>query len=170
MRRRTRWLGAGALALIVACGDDGEATTETGGASTTTTGPAPVTPGEVRIVGQVDVIDLCGTNGATTVSFRATRVGCEPGPPATCTIQVDPYEEIVGDAASCPASQNAAELAVVVKSAGRYHVEARALTEGGYVGRCFGPGTEEVTRVTKDQVEAGATIAVTPRAGPCPPP
>lgn len=170
MGRFSKLLVTGTVALVVACGDDvgdGEATTGTGGSSTTA---APETPGEVRIVGQVDVIDLCGVSGATQISFRATRVGCEPGPPAPCTIQVNPYEEIVGAAASCPGSQNAAEMAVVVRSSGRYHIEARALTESGYVGRCFGPGTEEVTRVTKDQVEAGATIPVTSRAGPCPAP
>lgn len=151
--------------MFAACGEGEAMTTETAG----TTG-APEVPGEVRIVGQVDVIDLCGTNGATAISFRATRVGCEPGPPAPCTLKVDPHEEIVGTAATCPGSQNAAEMEVVVEASGRYHVEARALTEGGHVGRCFGPGTDEVTRVTKAQVEAGATIAVTPRAGPCPPP
>ncbi|WP_434418565.1 hypothetical protein [Nannocystis pusilla] len=116
------------------------------------------------------MIDLCGTSGATAVSFRATKIGCEQPKPAPCTIKVDPYEEVVGDAATCPASQNAAEMRVVVKSAGRWQVEARALTDSGYVGKCFGPGTEEVTLVTKAQVEAGATIAVSGRSGPCPPP
>jgi hypothetical protein len=116
------------------------------------------------------VIDLCGTSGATAVSFRATKVGCEQPKPAPCTIKVDPFEEVVGDAATCPASQNAAEMRVVVKSAGRWQVEARALTDSGYVGKCFGPGTEEVTLVTKAQVETGTTIAVNGRSGPCPPP
>jgi hypothetical protein len=157
------------LALVMACGDDGGASTESG-SSGSTTAPPGATPGEVEVVAQVDVIDLCGTNGATTVSLRATRVGCEQAPPAPCTIKVDPYEEVVGDAATCPASQNSAEMRVVVGSAGRWHIEARALTDTGYVGRCFGPGKEEVTLVTKAQVEAGATIAVTPRSGPCPEP
>lgn len=157
------------MVLVVACGgEDGEA-----GDTTASTGAAETpgaTPGEVEIVGQVDVIDLCGTNGATVVSFRATKVGCEQGPPAPCTIKVDPYEEVIGDAATCPASQNSAEMRVVVESAGRWQVEARALTDSGHVGRCFGPGTEAVTLVTKAQVEAGARIPVSPRAGPCPPP
>jgi len=155
------------LVLVAACGGDGDETTDSDGTTTTAAG---ATPGEVEIVGQVDVIDLCGTNGATAVSFRATRVGCEQEPPAPCTIKIDPYEEVVGSAATCPASQNAAEMRVVVTNAGRWQVEARALTDTGYVGRCFGPGTEEVTLVTKAQVEAGASIAVTSRAGPCPTP
>lgn len=167
MRLRGRFLGTCALVLAVACGDAGEATTD-GGSSTT--GTPGATPGEVELVGQVDVIDLCGTSGATAVSFRATKIGCEQPKPAPCTIKVDPYEEVVGDAATCPASQNAAEMRVVVKSAGRWQVEARALTDSGYVGKCFGPGTEEVTLVTKAQVEAGTTIAVNGRSGPCPPP
>ncbi|WAS96169.1 hypothetical protein [Nannocystis punicea] len=167
MRLRGRFLGTCALVLAVACGDDGDATTESGSSTTMTPG---ATPGEVEIVGQVDVIDLCGTNGATAVSFRATKVGCEQAKPAPCTIKVDPFEEVVGDAATCPASQNAADMRVVVKSAGRWQIEARALTDTGYVGRCFGPGTEEVTLVTKAQVEAGASIPVSPRAGPCPSP
>lgn len=165
MRLVNRFFATWSFALVAGCAVEGEGTTDDAGSTT-----AAAAPGEVRIVGQVDLIDLCGTNGATAISFRATRIGCEPGPPAPCTIKVDPYEEIVGDGASCPASQNAAEMAVVVESSGRYAVEARALTEGGYVGRCFGPGTEEVTPVTKAQVDAGATIAVTARSGPCPPP
>lgn len=162
-----RFLGTCTLVLVAACGGDGDETTDSDGTTTTAAG---ATPGEVEIVGQVDVIDLCGTNGATAVSFRATRVGCEQEPPAPCTIKIDPYEEVVGSAATCPASQNAAEMRVVVTNAGRWQVEARALTDTGYVGRCFGPGTEEVTLVTKAQVEAGASIAVTSRAGPCPTP
>lgn len=154
------------LGHVTGCGDDGEGTTD----DATTAAAAGSTPGEVEVVGQVDVIDLCGTSGATAVSFRARKIGCEQGPPAPCTIKVDPYEEIVGDAATCPASQNAAEMRVVVESAGRWQIEALALTDGGHVGRCFGPGTEEVTLVTKAQVEAGASIAVLPRAGPCPTP
>jgi hypothetical protein len=150
-------------ALVVACGGEDGTTDDT-------TASAGATPGEVEIVGQVDVIDLCGTNGATVVSFRATKIGCEQGPPAPCTIKVDPHETVVGDAATCPASQNSAEMRVVVESAGRWQVEARALTDSGYVGRCFGPGKETVTLVTTAQVEAGATIPVSPRAGPCPPP
>lgn len=71
----------------------------------------------------------------------------------------------------CPASQNALDMAVVVASPGRYQIEARALTDNGYVGRCFGPeagGTE--TLVTSEQVAAGASIAVWSRSGPCPSP
>lgn len=163
----TRYLGACLIALVTACvtpepADDAGAE---GGGST----GGPQEPG-ARIVGQVDVIDLCGTNGATAVSFRATRIGCEPGPPAPCTLKTDPYEVVVGDAATCPGSHTALEMTVVVPGSGRYHIEAQALTDTGYVGRCFGPGTEEVTPVTKDQVDAAATIAVLPRSGPCPPP
>ena len=158
------------LGHVVGCGDDGEGTTDSATTGSTTAAMAATTPGAVEIVGQVDVIDLCGISGATTVSFRARKVGCEQGPPAPCTIKVDPYEEVVGDAATCPASQNAAEMRVVVESAGRWEVEARALTDSGHVSRCFGPGTDEVTLVTKAQVEAGASIAVASRTGPCPTP
>lgn len=154
------------IGLLVACVsgavEDDDAGAESG------SGGAPAEPG-ARIVGQVDVIDLCGTNGATAVSFSATRVGCEPGPPAPCTLKTDPYEVKVGDAATCPGSHTALEMTVTVPGSGRYHVEAQALTDTGYVGRCFGPGTAEVTPVTKEQVDGAATIAVLPRAGPCPP-
>lgn len=165
-----RFFATCSFVLVVGCGDDGGDASGSDSDGSTTAPPAGASPGEVEIVGQVDVIDLCGTNGATAVSFRATKVGCEQGPPAPCTIKVDPYEEVVGDAATCPASQNAADMRVVVESAGRWQVEARALTDTGYVGRCFGPGSEEVTLVTKAQVETGASIAVSARPGPCTPP
>lgn len=159
------------LILVVACvvGDVGGG--ESGGGSSgavDSTGDA--TPA-ATIVGQVDVIDLCGIEGAKVVSFRATRIGCEQAPPAPCTIKTDPYEEIVGDAAVCPASQNALDMAITIEAAGRFQVEARALTDNGYVGRCFGPeGGGTSTLVTREQVESGGSVAVFSRAGPCPSP
>lgn len=152
------------LACVVG---DGEAGDEAGGSSSETTGAGE--PG-ARVVGQVDVIDLCGVNGAHVVSLRATKVGCEQGPPAPCTIRTDPYEEVVGDAATCPASNNSLDMAVVIESPGRYQIEARALTDNGHVGRCFGPDGGTETLVTSEQVAARATIAVSSRAGPCPSP
>lgn len=162
----TRTFGAGALALMLAC-ITSEPADEAGGEGDSS--GAPQGPG-ARIVGKVDVIDLCGVDGAKAVSFRATRIGCEPGPPAPCTLKTDPYEVTIGDAAPCPGSHTSLDMTVVVEGSGRYAVEAQALTDGGYVGRCYGPGTAEVTPVTADQVDASATIAVLPRAGPCPPP
>lgn len=152
-----------ALALALACAPAGPGDeTETAGASST----GAAEPG-VRVVGQVDVIELCGVDGAKVVSFRARRIGCVPGPPAPCTIAVDPYEEIVGDAATCPASHTALDMAVRVESPGRYQIEAQALTEGGYVGRCFGPGGGDEVEVSLEQIEERATLAVSARAGPC---
>lgn len=121
-----------------------------------------------RVVGQVDVIDLCGVSEAKVVSFRARKVGCVPGPPAPCTLKVDPYEEVVGDAATCPASQTARDMTVRIESPGRYQIEAQALTPGGYVGKCFAPqGGEAELEVSAAQIEARARIAVYGRAGPC---
>ena len=122
-------LGACLIALVAGCVIGELAGEETAGE----TGEAPAEPG-ARVVGQVDVIELCGTNEAYAVSFRARKIGCEPGPPAPCTIRTDPYEEIVGDAATCPASHNSLEMAVVVGSAGRWQIEAVTLTSSGSIG------------------------------------
>jgi hypothetical protein len=166
---RARFFGTCPFALALACagcvaGEEPGDESGTGAGSTGAGEPA------ARVVGQVDVIDLCGVDGAHVVSFRATKVGCEQGPPAPCTIRTDPYEEIVGDAATCPAANNSLDMAVVIEAPGRYQIEARALTDNGYVGRCFGQdgGTEAL--VTSEQIAARATVSVSSRAGPCPSP
>lgn len=157
---RARWVG---LALALACAPGGSGEDE----GTETAGTTEADEPGVRVVGQVDVIELCGVDGAKVVSFRARRIGCVPGPPAPCTIPVDPYQEIVGDAATCPASHTALDMRVVIESPGRYQIEAQALTEGGYVGRCFGPGGADEVAVTQAQIDERAGVAVAARAGPC---
>lgn len=155
------------LSALSACITDEPAGTD-GSTGDVTTG-APAEPGAV-FTGKVDVIDLCGVDGATTVSFRARKVGCVQAPPAPCTIKIDPYEEFVGDAAPCPASQTALDMQVTVPDPARYQVEARTLTASGFQSRCYGVKGEDVLLVTADQVEARAQIAVTSLAGTCPNP
>ncbi len=142
--------------------DDGDTSTSTGAID-----PTP----HVTFVGRVDLVELCGVVGAQVVSFRARQVGCEPGPPAPCTIQTDPLlkkEEWVGDAAMCPAGQTAVDLTVDVPHAGRFEVEARTLTDsGGSLGLCFEVDGAAPVRVTAEQVEARAEVVVRAGSGPC---
>lgn len=170
---KDRFLRTCAVALAAAaCVVGGEpAETDDAGEETTTAAPPPTGEPAARVAGKVDVVDLCGVEGATMVTLRATRVGCEQSPPAPCTLKVDPYQEYFGDATGCPASNTDLEMAVEVPQSGRYYIEARAITQGGYIGRCYGvEGGEDETLVTKAQIDARDTIYVQSRTGPCPPP
>ncbi|MBA3547299.1 MAG: hypothetical protein H0T76_12505, partial [Nannocystis sp.] len=151
--------------LAPACHEDLEPDT---GDTSTSTGAIDPTP-HVTFVGRIDLVELCGVVGAQVVSFRARQVGCEPGPPAPCTLQTDPLlKEWVGDAAMCPGGQTALDLKVDVPHAGRYQVEARTLTDsGGSLGLCFGVDGVEPVAVTAAQVEARAEVVVRAGSGPC---
>lgn len=135
-------------------------------AGSSSTGAIDPTP-HVTFVGRVDLIELCGVVGAQVVSFRARQVGCEPGPPAPCTLQTDPYQEWVGEAAMCPGGQTALDMKVEVPVVGRFEVEARTVTDSGTLGLCFGVGGSVPTRVTAEQLEARAEVVVKATSGPC---
>lgn len=153
------------LALIVACAPSDEGDTSSG--SSESTGAPDLEP-HVVFAGKVDVVDLCGVQGANVVSFRAYKVGCATAGP--CTIKTDPFEEFVGDAATCPSGQSLLDMQVRVPAAAKYQVEARTLTDSGYLSRCYGVDGAATLTVTADQVEARETIHVGVLGGPCPPP
>jgi hypothetical protein len=157
-----------ALLLAPACqepdtGDDISA----GATSTDTSTGGAIEAPHVTFVGRVDTVDLCGVINASVISFRARQVGCEPGPPAPCTLQTEPYREWIGDAATCPGGQTDLDMRVEVPSHGRFEVEARTLTDSGFQSLCFGVGGSVPTVVTAAQVEARAELVVKPTSGPC---
>jgi hypothetical protein len=124
--------------LIVACApSDGGEDTSSGSSGGETTGEPDGEP-HVRFAGKVDVVDLCGVQGANVVSFRASKVGCATAGP--CTIKTDPYQQFIGDAATCPSGQASLDMQVRVPDAAKYQVEARTLTDSGYLTRCYGVG------------------------------
>lgn len=149
--------------LALACQEPDDMAADTTAAST---GEVDETP-HVTFVGRVDPVELCGVVGASVISFRARQVGCEPGLPAPCTLQTDPYPEWVGEAATCPGGQTELELRVDVPVHGRFEVEARTLTDSGFLSLCYGVGGSVPTPVTRAQVEARAELVVKPTSGPC---
>lgn len=153
------------LPLMPACQEpDADIDDTTAGASSGALDPEP----HVTFVGRVDTVELCGVVGASVISFRARQVGCEPGPPAPCTLQTDPYREWIGDAATCPGGQTDRDLRVEVPVHGRFEVEARTLTDsGGALSLCYGVDGAVPTVVTAAQVEARAELVVRPTSGPC---
>ncbi len=154
------------LLSLTACG--GVEADDTGGSSSS---GAPVNPEpHVTFVGKVDAIGLCGVEGATVVTFIARQVGCEPGPPAPCTIQIDPYREWSGDAVTCPSSQTALDMKVEVPSKGRFQIEALTMTPSGFQSLCYGEKAAVPTAVTQTQLDARAEIFVEQTARPCPDP
>jgi hypothetical protein len=163
MRFRSALVAAVSL-LAPACQESEPGATTQGASSTGE--PIDLEP-HVTFTGRVDTVDLCGVVGATLVSFRARQVGCEPGPPAPCTLQTDPYKEWVGDAATCPGGQTNLDMQVDVPVHGRFEVEARTLTDSGFVSLCFGVDGSVPTRVSAAQVEARAELVVKATAGPC---
>src|SRR5687768_14251071 len=121
-----------AVSLLLACTP--LESTDTGGDTTMTTG-APSGEPQVSVTAKVDLIDLCGAEGAQNVTFLARKIGCEPGPPAPCTLRTDPYMEYVGDVVPCPSSQTSLDMAVSVPVTGRFHIEARTSTTSGFLSR-----------------------------------
>ena len=159
---------AGPVALAVsllapACQGVEPESTSGGSSSTGAIDPTP----HVTFVGRVDPVELCGVVGAQVVSFRARQVGCEPGPPAPCTLQTDPYQEWVGDATMCPAGQTALDMKVDVPVVGRFEVEARTVTDSGALSLCYGADGSVPTRVSAEQLEARAEVVVKATPGPC---
>lgn len=125
----------------------------------------------VRFAADVDLLDLCGTVGATHVFLRASRVGCVGSPPAPCTLPAGDYQSWVGPTAACPNATVAKPMTVDVPNSGKYQVEAVTLTESGEVQLCFGDSNgESVVLASADQVMARAKIYVEELGGPCPEP
>lgn len=156
-----------ALLLVCACGSAEPGEVEPG--SESSGGGPPPAPGAV-FEGKVDALALCGFEGAKNVTLRATRVGCVPGPPAPCTLKTDPYEEFIGDAVVCPASETARDMRVTVANAGRYQVDARTVTASGTQSLCYAPMKAVELEIGNDEVEASARVFVAAQSGPCPPP
>lgn len=154
-----------ALSLLGSACQEPDTGGETGEGAEST-GAIDPTP-HVTFVGRVDVLELCGVVGASVISFRARQVGCEPGPPAPCTLQTDPYREWLGDAATCPGGQTSVDLRVDVPVHGRFEVEARTLTDSGSLSLCYGVDAQVPTVVTAAQVEARAELVVRATSGPC---
>ncbi len=157
-----------ALFVISACTpSDGGDDTSSASSGGETTGEPDGEP-HVSFAGKVDVVDLCGVQGANVVSFRASKVGCATAGP--CTIKTDPYQQFIGDAATCPSGQASLDMKVRVPDAAKYQVEARTLTDSGYLTRCYAVDGEATVTVTAEQIAARGTIHVGVLGGPCPNP
>ena len=171
MRRGVASLRAGSWALpvlLLACGGVDPDGDEGGGSSSTTGAPESSEP-HATFVAKLDVVGLCGVEGASVVTFLARRIDCESltGP---CTIKIDPYAEWSGTAVTCPASQTALDVEVAVPETGRFQVEALTMTPSGFQSLCFGEDATVPTRVSAAQLEARARIFVEQTARPCPDP
>ena len=153
--------------LVLGCG--GVEPEDDDGGSSGTTGALEVGEPRATFVGKLDVVGLCGVEGASVVTFLARRVGCE-SLTAPCTIKIDPYAEWSGPAVTCPASQTALDVEVAVPVSGRFQVEARTLTPSGFQSLCFGEDATVPTPVSAGQLEARARIFVEQTARPCPDP
>jgi hypothetical protein len=153
------------LLLLAAC--EPEPSSDDSGGSTT---EAPSTDPRATFQAKVDTIELCGFEGAQSVTLLARQVGCEQGPPAPCTIAVDPYMEWSGDLITCPSSQTLLDMDVSVPVAGRFQIEARTLTASGHQSLCFGRDGDVPTVLTTAELEARAQIYVVQTAKTCPTP
>lgn len=159
-----------AISLLLACTP--LESTDTGGDTTMTTMTTGAPSGEPQVIvsAKVDLIDLCGVEGAQAVTFLARKIGCEPGPPAPCTLRTDPYMEYGGDVMTCPSSQTSLDMEVEIPVTGRFQIEARTTTTSGSLSRCFGRGGQLPTVVTAEEIEARASIFVETTATACPDP
>lgn len=149
---------AGAGAGAGGCGD-GDLGKEGGGAPT---------PGVVTLLGELRPSELCQMPEVERITVEATRIGCEPGPPAPCTLPAEP-EVVEGDIATCPVSDPVRLMGVEVDEVGRWQVRAVGrFTTGETVDRCFtGPdGTTEIV-VTQADLDAGATLDLKATDAPC---
>jgi len=153
------------LGLVSGACDGVEETT----GSTATGGPENPDP-HVSFTGYVDLLDLCGTIGATHVFLRATRVGCIDSPPAPCTLPSNPYASWIGETVACPNASTANLMAVDVPDPGKYQIEAITLTETGEQRLCFGQDGDDIVLATATAIEDRADVGVEVLAGPCPRP
>ncbi len=155
------------LLLLAACN---EPEPVPGDGSTGGTTEAPSSEPRATFQAKVDTIELCGFEGAKSVTLLARQVGCEQGPPAPCTIAVDPYMEWSGDLVTCPSSQTLLDMDVSVPVAGRFQIEARTLTASGHQSLCYGRDGDVPTVLTTAELEARAEIYVVQTAKTCPTP
>jgi hypothetical protein len=154
--------------LLLACGGV-EPDDSAGSTGSSDTGDTAGSEPHATFTGKVDAIGLCGTEGATVVTFLARRVGCE-SLTAPCTIKIDPYASWSGDAVTCPSSQTALDMHVEVPMSGRYQIEALTMTPSGFQSLCYGENADVPTVVTAAQLDARAEIFVEQTAKPCPDP
>lgn len=132
--------------------------------------PAESMPGTVTLLAEVEGARICDSSpGAVSLQLQATLVGCEPGPPAPCTL---PSERPVveGDRATCPITDPIRLMGVDITEPGRYQIDLVVqLTTGESSTECFeGPDEATEIAVTEDDLDAGATITVAATGAPCP--
>lgn len=130
---------------------------------------SPGTPGTAMLLGELMPEDLCRMPEVVQITILATRIGCEPGPPAPCTLPADP-QPVAGDIATCPVTDPVRLLGVEVSQAGRYQVEAVGeLTTGESVAHCFSAadGDPEIV-VTAADLDAGRVIDLQSSGEACP--
>lgn len=160
MRRAAAFLRLALLISVsstsLACSDD------TGGdGGDTGTGGEMMGDPEATIVADASVDRACSPSSVAEVSLRATKVGCESGPPAPCTLP-NPPPVFDSAAVACPID---APLELQIDEGGRYAVEVVRDPGATESTACWG---EEVV-VTTEAVEASQiiTTAMVSEA-PCP--
>jgi hypothetical protein len=151
--------------VLAAC-TGGPSLLEDGGVEST----GPSGDPHATLLATIDGAAACELTGVVEVVLRATIVGCDPPPPAPCTLPVDPIP-IEGDRMTCPSSETQVLLGVEVPRTGEWRVEAayRYVTEpDSFV--CYAPpgATEPVAVVTMADLDAFAEIEVVSQGGPCP--
>jgi hypothetical protein len=155
---------AAAPLLLCAC-LDGPSLLEDGGVDTGPSGDPHAT-----LLGALDAQAACNLTGLVEVVLRATLVGCDPPPPAPCTLPVDP-PPVEGDRMTCPSAESNVVLGVEVQRSGRWRVEAAyRYTSGPDALVCYAPdgADEPVAVVTGADVDGFAEIEVVSLGGPCP--
>lgn len=131
---------------------------------------SPGTPGTVTLLAELMPEDLCRMPEVVRITIQATRIGCEPGPPAPCTLPAE-AQAVEGDIATCPVTDPVRLLGVEVSQPGRYRVEAVGrFTTGESVAHCVSTadGDPEVV-VTAADLDAGSTVDLQSTGEPCPP-
>jgi hypothetical protein len=157
-----------ALPILVLFGClDGPSLLEDGGVEDT----GPSGPPHATLLGSVEAATVCNLTGIVEVVLRATLVGCDPPPPAPCTLPVDPMP-IEGDRMTCPSAETTALLGVEVPRSGQWRVEAvYHYATGSDSLVCYAPpgATAPFAIVTTADIDAFAEIEVVSQGGPCPP-
>jgi hypothetical protein len=163
------------LSGLPACGqEDGdpvaEETSTTGTEASATDETSSTSGSDNELPTMEAVVNLasgCAIDGATGVSFVATRVGCLKPPPSPCTLP-DPPTRYTGTVIDCPASEGDVTLQVGVPQTGRYHVETvLAHEDGTQVRECYVDGDTVEVIVDDGRLANRPTIEVSPLGHPC---